>query len=97
MDTRSTKKNLRPVGMGRAALIGATVLAILYSAFWATAVANVLPAEIREPIRTFTPAAGMARLVAGLFWAGLIGAIFAVVLAAAYNLAKRDLRPRSIQ
>ena len=97
MDTRSTYHNPRPIGLRRAALIGATSVAVLCLVFWATAVANALPAGMPEPIRTFTPAAGVARLVAGLFWAGLIGAVFAAVLAAAYNLARRELRPRPIQ
>jgi len=97
MDTSSTYHHPRPVGLWRAALIGATIITVLCFVFWATAVANALPAGMPEPIRTFTPAAGVARLVAGLFWTGLIGAIFAAVLAGIYNLARRELRSRPIQ
>ena len=97
MDTSSTYHHQRPVGLWRAALIGATIITVLCFVFWATAAANALPTGMPDSIRTFTPAAGVKRLVAGLLWTGLIGAIFAAVLAGIYNLARRELQSRPIQ
>lgn len=77
-----------PARPGRAALIGATTLSLVCVVFWATAAAHALPAGSPEFIRTFTPAAGLSRLVVGVFWTALIGALLSALVATAFNATR---------
>jgi ascorbate-specific PTS system EIIC-type component UlaA len=79
----------RDFSLWRSALVGAFLAAMLCLIFWATAAAQALPAYAPGWIRTFQPAAGMARLVEGIFWTGLGGAAVLVLLAAVSNFLRR--------
>lgn len=73
----------------RGAIAGAAVLLLLFLFFWATAAAQNLPATTPAFIRAYTPASGVQSLVSGLFWTGLLGAVFGACLFGIYGLARR--------
>jgi hypothetical protein len=73
----------------KAALVGALVFAAACLLFWATAAARALPVDSPALIRSFTPAAGIGRLVTGLFWTALFGATLALLAAGAWNATHR--------
>lgn len=72
----------------KAALIGAVAFAAACLLFWASAAASALPADSPAFIRTFTPAAGLGRLVSALFWTALLGAAVALLVAGAWNAGR---------
>ncbi len=94
MGATLTPDHPHPVSLWRAALTGAFLAALLCLVFWATAAAQGLPAGAPAWVRTFQPAAGTARLVAGLFWTAVAGAVLSVLLAGAFNLARRATHRR---
>lgn len=81
---------LHHASLWRAALVGAVFAVILCLIFWATAAAQGMPTAAPGWLRSFQPATGIARLVAGLFWTGVAGAVLATLLAGGYNLARRE-------
>jgi hypothetical protein len=90
----ATTKDTHRVDPGHAAVIGLAIGAGLCMIFWATAAANVLPSVMPAPIRSFTPAAGVARLLVGLVLTGLAGAVVALLAVGAFNLAAWAARRR---
>ena len=73
----------------KAALIGAVIFAMACFLFWATAAAHALPAGSPAMIRSFTPSAGIGRLVAGLLLMALLGASLASIAAGAWYRMRR--------
>ena len=90
----STLESHQPnsISLWRAATFGALVAAALCLLFWATAAANALPLETPSFVRTFTPAAGLARLAAGLSGVAVLGALLSLLLAAACNFMRSGAR-----
>ena len=89
MTARTFNQPHHPIDLARAALIGAIAFALLCLLLWATAAADALPAGTPGIIRDFTPAAGIARLVAGLFWALVAGGLLSAAAAMIYNRLRR--------